>query len=234
MNIEEKEFDKLYEQVEEIRKEDPLKAIYLIDEAKKNFVTRNELADIESLRENIVFQIKKNKLITKTNLDTLTMINSLKNKKMDYVFMLIYNELKNREDLKQYASEFQYFFNSEGFDNAGFQTLVYDLLYNAKIDYDYKVQNEIINPVKLGSFLENKEILKMQDEIFATFNKDVAKNKIARQVFSAYLFQNWVDILLKKTQNDYIQIVDVVGVLYGEKNVDELDESEKKLYAIFR
>ncbi|WP_369085940.1 hypothetical protein AB5V95_00375 [Metamycoplasma spumans] len=234
MSIQENEFDKLYQQVEEIRKEDPLRAIYLIDENKKNFVTRNELADLDSLRENIIFQIKKNKLITNTKLDTLSLINSLKNKRMDYVFMLNYNELKKRNDLKEYSSEFQYFFNSEGFDNAGFQTLIYDLLHNCHIDYDYKVNGNVINPEKMGSFLENEEILKMQNEIFATFEKDVAKNKIARQVFSAYLFQNWIDILLKQTKNDYIQIINVVKVLYGEKNVNELTEQETKLYNIFK
>ncbi|AXE60777.1 hypothetical protein DA803_01585 [[Mycoplasma] phocae] len=227
------DFDKILEEITLIRKDDPIKAIYKVDEYLKNAVLSDDIADLESLRQNIIFQIKKDNLIVKTNLDTLSLINSLKNKKMDYVFMLNYNELKGRDDFHKHAAEFQHFFNQSDFDSGGFQTLIYDLLQNKEIDFDYLVNGQIINPKKLGSFLENPGISKMQSEIFATFDKDVAKNKVARQVFSAYLFKNWVDILLKKTTHDYEQIINVVNVLYGEKDENELNNEEKAIYQIF-
>lgn len=65
--------------------------------------------DLDALRDNIEFQLKKQNLITSTKLDTLSLINSLKNKKMGYAFMLSYNELKKRDDIAKYAIEFQDF-----------------------------------------------------------------------------------------------------------------------------
>ncbi|WP_232028563.1 hypothetical protein [Metamycoplasma cloacale] len=221
------------QEIEEIRINDPLKAIYLIDQKLKSFLTKDMHSLLLTAKDDILYQIKKNDLKTKTDLKTLELINALKNKKMDYIFMLNYNQLKTRSDLKEYASEFQYFFNTEGFDNAGFQTLIYDLLAELNIDYDYKVKSEIINPAKLGSFLKNADILKMQKELFDTFAKDVAKYKIATQVFSAYLFLNWIEILTLKTKNDYQTIVNVIEVILGNKNKDLLNEEELKVYKIF-
>ncbi|TPE57543.1 hypothetical protein FJO69_01255 [[Mycoplasma] falconis] len=230
----EKEFDLKISEIEKLRYSDPLKAIYVIDEAKKQFAAKNEQQDLDTLRELVLIEIKKKNLKTQTSLDTLSLINSLKNKKMDYAFMLIYNELKAREDLAKYASEFQYFFNEEGFDASGFQTLIYDLLSEANIDWEYKIQGKTINPSKLGSFLKNQDILKMQNEIINSFYDDVAKNKIARQVFAAYLFQNWIDILLNKTNEDYENIINVVKVLYGEQKPEGLSEKAQKLYEVFK
>lgn len=90
-------------------KEDPLKAIYVLDEDKKQFSLKEDLDDLDALRDNIEFQLKKQNLITSTKLDTLSLINSLKNKKMGYAFMLSYNELKKRDDIAKYAIEFQDF-----------------------------------------------------------------------------------------------------------------------------
>lgn len=157
-NLLEKEFNTFIDEISKIRYEDPLKAVYLLDEGKKQFPISAMQNEIDAFRNTILFQIKKNNLKVKTNLDTLSLINSLKNKKMDYIFMITYNELKNR-DLNEFASEFQYFFNGEGFDNSGFQTLIYDLLQTKEIDYEYNVQKELINPKKDGSFLKMNQLL---------------------------------------------------------------------------
>ncbi|ENY54061.1 Hypothetical protein, putative granin [Metamycoplasma alkalescens 14918] len=232
-NLLEKEFNDFIDEVAAIRNEDPLKAIYLIDSKRNSFPISKMQNEIEAFREMILFQIKKNQLKTKTNLDTLSLISALKSKKMDYVFMLNYNELKNR-DLNQFASEFQYFFNNDGFENAGFQTLIYDLLQTKNVDYDYTVKNQIINPKKDGSFLKNEALAKLEKEIINLFNEDVAKTKIARQVFSAYLFQNWVDILKNQTKNEYKNVIQVTKVLFGEEDEKNLNENEKTLYALFK
>ncbi|AZZ65774.1 hypothetical protein DMC14_003220 [Metamycoplasma phocicerebrale] len=232
-NLLEKEFNSFIDNIMEIRLEDPLKAIYLLDEGQKQFPISAMQKEIEAIRNSITFQLKKNNLITKTSLDTLSLINSLKNKKMDYIFMLNYNELKKR-DISKYLSEFQHFFEGKGFDNSGFQTLIYDLLQTKNVDYDYKVKNEIINPKKDGSFLKNPSIAKLEKEILESFNKDIAKSKIARQVFSAYLFQNWIDILKNKTIEDHKIIENVTAVLFNEKEEKDLNESEKILYALFK
>ncbi|BAP39568.1 hypothetical protein [Metamycoplasma canadense] len=229
----EKEFDQFIDEINKIRYEDPLRAIYLLDEGKKQFQVSAMQNEIDAFRNNILFQIKKNNLKTKTNLDTLSLINSLKNKKMDYIFMLNYNELKNRS-LNEFSSEFQYFFNGDGFDNSGFQTLIYDLLQSKNIDFDYKVKNDVINPKKDGSFLKNESIAKLEKEILNLFKEDVAKSKIARQVFSGYLFQNWIKILKNKTFNEYQDIVSVTQVLFGEKNENDLSKEQKILYALFK
>ncbi len=227
-------FDEILKKVKEIKQIDPLRAIYIIDEELKNVISENDIADLNALRDNVIFQIKKNNLIAKTSLDTLTLINLLKNKKMDYAFMVMYNELKARENLAKYAKDFQYFFDEINFDSAGFQTLIYDLLVLKDIDFNYKVNGEIINPKKMGSFLKNEGVNKMQEKILNLFEKDISKIKIARQVFSAYLFQNWIDILLNRTSNDYEQIFNVVQVLYGEKSSKDLTEKERKLYNVFK
>ncbi|MBN4089667.1 hypothetical protein OF364_02535 [Mycoplasma enhydrae] len=232
-NLLEKEFSAFIDRILEMRYEDPLKAIYLLDDAQKQFPMTQMQKEIETVRNNITFQIKKNNLKTKTSLETLELINSLKNKKMDYIFMLIYNELKTR-DISKYLSEFQYFFNGEGFDNSGFQTLIYDLLQTKGIDYDYKIKNEIINPLKDGSFLKNPDIAKMESRIINAFSSDIAKTKIARQVFSAYLFQNWVEILKNKTNDDYKIIENVTAVLFNEKSEKDLNKAESILYALFK
>ncbi|WP_330463657.1 hypothetical protein [Metamycoplasma gateae] len=232
-NTLEQEFNKFIDEISNIRYEDPLKAIYLLDEGKKQFPISAMQNEIDAFRTTILFQIKKNNLKTKTNLDTLSLINSLKNKKMDYVFMLGYNELKNRE-LEKFESEFQYFFSGEDFDNKGFQTLIYDLLQSKGIDFDYKIENEIINPSKDGSFLKNESIAKLEKEILNLFKEDVAKSKIARQVFSAYLFQNWIDLLKNRTNNEYQTIINVTDVLFGLKNEEDLTSDEKKLYSLFK
>ena len=65
--------------IEKIAKEDPLKAIYVLDEDKKQFSLKEDLDDLDALRDNIEFQLKKQNLITSTKLDTLSLINSLKN-----------------------------------------------------------------------------------------------------------------------------------------------------------
>ncbi|MGC7154672.1 hypothetical protein [Metamycoplasma hominis] len=220
--------------IEKIAKEDPLKAIYVLDEDKKQFSLKEDLDDLDALRDNIEFQLKKQNLITSTKLDTLSLINSLKNKKMGYAFMLSYNELKKRDDIAKYAIEFQDFFKGNDFDSKGFQTLIYDLLVNSNIDFEYDIQNKKINPKKLGSLLKNAEIQKMQDEIIATFDKDISKNKVARQVFSAYLFQNWVAILLHETKDDYLKISHVIEVILGNQTPDSLSKEEKELYNIFK
>lgn len=67
--------------IEKIAKEDPLKAIYVLDEDKKQFSLKEDLDDLDALRDNIEFQLKKQNLITSTKLDTLSLINSLKTKK---------------------------------------------------------------------------------------------------------------------------------------------------------
>ncbi|PZW01472.1 hypothetical protein [Metamycoplasma auris] len=230
-NILEEEFNTFIDEISQIRKEDPLKAIYLLDEAKKQFPISAMQNEIESFRNIILSQIKRTNLKTNTSLETIKLINSLKNKKMDYVFMLNYNELKNR-DISNYLSEFQYFFEGDGFDNSGFQTLIYDLLQSKNVNYDYQIKNDIINPSKDGSFLKNEAIAKLEKEIIELFKSDISKTKIARQVFGAYLFQNWVNILKNRTQNDYEIISNVTKVLFNEKDASELNESEQTLYKL--
>ncbi|ACF07577.1 Uncharacterised protein [Metamycoplasma arthritidis] len=229
----EKEIEQIIKPIDEISEQDPLKAIYLIDDSLKKYPQKELQTILTSLRNSLEHQIKRNNLMTKTNLGTLELINLLKNKKMDYFFMIAYQELKKRSDLQENAYEFQYFFNKEDFDSAGFQTLIYDLLHFAQIDFDYQMHEHKINPKKLGSFLENQNIKKMEKELLEIFEKDIAKYKIASQVFSAFLFQNWVNILLEKTQNEYEQIVNVTEVLLGSKDKTTLNENELKLYAVF-
>ncbi|ENY68739.1 Hypothetical protein, putative granin [Metamycoplasma auris 15026] len=230
-NLLEEEFNAFIDRISKIRNEDPLKAIYLLDEAKNQFPLPAMQNEIESFRNIILSQIKRNNLKTTTSLETLELINSLKNKKMDYVFMLIYNELKNR-DISSYLSEFQYFFEGIDFDSNGFQALIYDLLQQKNVDYDYKINNEIINPSKDGSFLKNAAIAKLEKEIIELFKSDISKTKIARQVFGAYLFQNWVAILKNRTQDDYSIISNVTKVLFNEKDASELNETELSLYKL--
>ncbi|WP_412031798.1 hypothetical protein [Metamycoplasma buccale] len=234
MNMKEQEFDALLKTIDDIREEDPLKAIFVIDENLKQFLSKEMNNTLNALRDDITYQIKKNNLITKTNLNTLDLISSLKNKKMDYIFMLNYNELKKRNNLQENASEFQYFFNNQSFEDAYFQTLIYDLLVLKNVDFDFKIKEKIINPKKLGSFLKNKDLKKMQDEIFNIYEKDVAKTHIARQVFSAYLFLNWIEILFNETKNDYNQIINVINVLLGDKDSNTLNKEELELYKIFK
>ncbi|MGX9339380.1 MULTISPECIES: hypothetical protein [unclassified Mycoplasma] len=233
MDLIEKEFNDFIDKITEIRYDDPLKAIYLLDNSRNKFVIDAMQKEIDAFRNTILFQIKKNNLKTKTNLDTLSLINSLKNKKMDYIFMLNYNELKNR-DINEYLSEFQFFFNGDGFDNGGFQTLIYDLLQTKNVDYNYKVNNIIINPKIDGSFLKNEAIAKLEKEILTIYSNDVAKSKIARQVFSAYLFKNWINILKNKTISEYEEIINVTKVLFGESDENSLSDNEKSLYSLFK
>ncbi|MGX9357851.1 hypothetical protein ACWXVQ_00740 [Mycoplasma sp. 527] len=233
MDLIEKEFNDFIDKITEIRYDDPLKAIYLLDNSRNKFVIDAMQKEIDAFRNTILFQIKKNNLKTKTNLDTLSLINSLKNKKMDYIFMLNYNELKNR-DINEYLSEFQFFFNGDGFDNRGFQTLIYDLLQTKNVDYNYKVNNIIINPKIDGSFLKNEAIAKLEKEILTIYSNDVAKSKIARQVFSAYLFKNWINILKNKTISEYEEIINVTKVLFGERDENSLSDNEKSLYSLFK
>lgn len=228
------EFQKLIDLIEKEKKEDPLKASYLIDKSLKEYVLKEEQEVLNYLREKIIFDIKKNKLLVKTSLPTIDLINFLKSLKMDYLFMVCYNELKNRNDVKNLASEFQYFFNKDGFEYGSFQTLIYELMVEKEIDYEYIIKKEKINPKKFKSLLSNKDIDKIKNEVLTKYEKDIANYKIASQVFAGYLFLYWVDILKNKTKNDYETIVSVIEVLLGNKNKKDLkDKNEVELYEIF-
>lgn len=228
------EFQKLIDLIEKEKKEDPIKASYLIDKSLKEYVLKEEQEVLNYLREKIIFEIKKNKLLVKTSLPTIDLINFLKSLKMDYLFMVCYNELKNRNDVKNLASEFQYFFNKDGFEYGSFQTLIYELMVEKEIDYKYIIKKEKINPKKFKSLLSNKDIDKIKNEVLTKYEKDIANYKIASQVFAGYLFLYWVDILKNKTKNDYETIVSVTEVLLGNKDKKDLkDKNELELYEIF-
>ena len=228
------EFQKLIDLIEKEKKEDPIKASYLIDKSLKEYVLKEEQEVLNYLREKIIFEIKKNKLLVKTSLPTIDLINFLKSLKMDYLFMVCYNELKNRNDVKNLASEFQYFFNKDGFEYSSFQTLIYELMVEKEIDYEYIIKKEKINPKKFKSLLSNKDIDKIKNEVLTKYEKDIANYKIASQVFAGYLFLYWVDILKNKTKNDYETIVSVTEVLLGNKDKKDLkDKNELELYEIF-
>ena len=228
------EFQKLIGLIEKEKEEDPIKASYLIDKSLKEYVLKEEQEVLNYLREKIIFEIKKNKLLVKTSLPTIDLINFLKSLKMDYLFMVCYNELKNRNDIKDLASEFQYFFNKDGFEYGSFQTLIYELMVEKEIDYEYIIKKEKINPKKFKSLLSNKDIDKIKNEVLTKYEKDIANYKIASQVFAAYLFLYWVDILKNKTKNDYETIVSVTEVLLGNKDKKDLkDKNELELYEIF-
>lgn len=228
------EFQKLIDLIEKEKEEDPIKASYLIDKSLKEYVLKEEQEVLNYLREKIIFDIKKNKLLVKTSLPTIDLINFLKSLKMDYLFMVCYNELKNRNDIKDLASEFQYFFNKDGFEYGSFQTLIYELMVEKEIDYEYIIKKEKINPKKFKSLLSNKDIDKIKNEVLTKYEKDIANYKIASQVFAGYLFLYWVDILKNKTKNDYETIVSVTEVLLGNKNKKDLkDKNELELYEIF-
>ena len=228
------EFQKLIDLIEKEKKEDPIKASYLIDKSLKEYVLKEEQEVLNYLREKIIFEIKKNKLLVKTSLPTIDLINFLKSLKMDYLFMVCYNELKNRNDIKDLASEFQYFFNKDGFEYGSFQTLIYELMVEKEIDYEYTIKKEKINPKKFKSLLLNKDIDKIKNEVLTKYEKDIANYKIASQVFAGYLFLYWVDILKNKTKNDYETIVSVTEVLLGNKDKKDLkDKNELELYEIF-
>ena len=228
------EFQKLIDLIEKEKEEDPIKASYLIDKSLKEYVLKEEQEVLNYLREKIIFEIKKNKLLVKTSLPTIDLINFLKSLKMDYLFMVCYNELKNRNDIKDLASEFQYFFNKDGFEYGSFQTLIYELMVEKEIDYEYIIKKEKINPKKFKSLLSNKDIDKIKNEVLTKYEKDIANYKIASQVFAGYLFLYWVDILKNKTKNDYETIVSVTEVLLGNKDKKDLkDKNELELYEIF-
>ena len=228
------EFQKLIDLIEKEKEEDPIKASYLIDKSLKEYVLKEEQEVLNYLREKIIFDIKKNKLLVKTSLPTIDLINFLKSLKMDYLFMVCYNELKNRNDIKDLASEFQYFFNKDGFEYGSFQTLIYELMVEKEIDYEYIIKKEKINPKKFKSLLSNKDIDKIKNEVLTKYEKDIANYKIASQVFAGYLFLYWVDILKNKTKNDYETIVSVTEVLLGNKDKKDLkDKNELELYEIF-
>lgn len=228
------EFQKLIDLIEKEKEEDPIKASYLIDKSLKEYVLKEEQEVLNYLREKIIFEIKKNKLLVKTSLPTIDLINFLKSLKMDYLFMVCYNELKNRNDVKNLASEFQYFFNKDGFEYGSFQTLIYELMIEKEIDYEYIIKKEKINPKKFKSLLSNKDIDKIKNEVLTKYEKDIANYKIASQVFAGYLFLYWVDILKNKTKNDYETIVSVTEVLLGNKDKKDLkDKNELELYEIF-
>lgn len=228
------EFQKLIGLIEKEKEEDPIKASYLIDKSLKEYVLKEEHEVLNYLREKIIFEIKKNKLLVKTSLPTIDLINFLKSLKMDYLFMVCYNELKNRNDVKNLASEFQYFFNKDGFEYGSFQTLIYELMVEKEIDYEYIIKKEKINPKKFKSLLSNKDIDKIKNEVLTKYEKDIANYKIASQVFAGYLFLYWVDILKNKTKNDYETIVSVTEVLLGNKDKKDLkDKNELELYEIF-
>lgn len=228
------EFQKLIDLIEKEKDEDPIKASYLIDKSLKEYVLKEEQEVLNYLREKIIFEIKKNKLLVKTSLPTIDLINFLKSLKMDYLFMVCYNELKNRNDIKDLASEFQYFFNKDGFEYGSFQTLIYELMVEKEIDYEYIIKKEKINPKKFKSLLSNKDIDKIKNEVLTKYEKDIANYKIASQVFAGYLFLYWVDILKNKTKNDYETIVSVTEVLLGNKNKKDLkNKNELELYEIF-
>lgn len=228
------EFQKLIDLIEKEKEEDPIKASYLIDKSLKEYVLKEEQEVLNYLREKIIFEIKKNKLLVKTSLPTIDLINFLKSLKMDYLFMVCYNELKNRNDVKNLASKFQYFFNKDGFEYGSFQTLIYELMVEKEIDYEYIIKKEKINPKKFKSLLSNKDIDKIKNEVLTKYEKDIANYKIASQVFAGYLFLYWVDILKNKTKNDYETIVSVTEVLLGNKDKKDLkDKNELELYEIF-
>ena len=228
------EFQKLIDLIEKEKEEDPIKASYLIDKSLKEYVLKEEQEVLNYLREKIIFEIKKNKLLVKTSLPTIDLINFLKSLKMDYLFMVCYNELKNRNDVKNLASEFQYFFNKDGFEYGSFQTLIYELMVEKEIDYEYIIKKEKINPKKFKSLLLNKDIDKIKNEVLTKYEKDIANYKIASQVFAGYLFLYWVDILKNKTKNDYETIVSVTEVLLGNKDKKDLkNKNELELYEIF-
>ena len=231
------EFETKIANIEENILIDPLKATYLIDESLNLFSYSKDMQQVLlSLREKALFQIKKNNLITKTNLSTLELINFLKNKKMDHLFMVCYKTLlnKNDDEIAKFASEFQYFFNEKSFEDASFQTLIYDLLVQKNINYDYKYNQKIINPKKLGSILENENILKLQKKILQQYEKDVAIYKIASQVFAAYLFLKWDDILYKKTNNESKTINNVINVFLNKSDKKALiEKDELDLYNVF-
>ncbi|TDU97835.1 hypothetical protein [Metamycoplasma hyosynoviae] len=228
------DFSELIYLIEKTKDEDYLKAIALIEEGFKNFFTKEEHDVLNSYRDFILAKIKLNNLQTKTNLPTLDLINIIKSKKMDHLFFVCYNILKTREDVKDYASEFQFFFNYKNFDDSMFSPLIYDLLVEHQIDYDYKVEQKTINPKKLGSVLKNKDIAKLEEELKEEYGKDIAKFKIVNQLFSIYIFKNWSKILFNETKNDYITIKNVAEVLLGNKDKSSLTtDEEKEFYKMF-
>ena len=125
-------------------------------------------------------------------------------------------------------------FNTKSSEEASFQTIIYDFLVQKEIDYDYLYNSKNINPIKLGSLLQNDNILKIQKDILNKYEKDVAIYKIASQVFAAYLFLKWDDILYKNTKNEWNTINNVTNVFLGKEDAKNLkSKDEIDLYNVF-
>ncbi|MBN0919603.1 hypothetical protein [[Mycoplasma] gypis] len=228
----EKKYKEIIQFVEENIDSDPIAALFKLKQTAGDieiFGYRPELREIEH-------DIIRNCLIHpdfKTSLTTQQILSVLKTDQMDYGFMIFFNQLKLKDDIDKHAQDIQEFFNLYE-NHQSMAVLFYNMLNEKNIDYNYTFKGVSFNPSKTINLESNKDIIAIKKVINEEFEKDPSAGKIAIQVFTTFLVENWINIILEKTKNFQGLVLNVTWCLLGKKSVDDLNQSELDFYEFFK
>ncbi|MGX9358287.1 hypothetical protein ACWXVL_00660 [Mycoplasma sp. 128] len=231
MNNKELELQKVKARVLANWENDPIASLYELRLTAKDvdlFQYRPELRELEQAILHRLLEKKREHI--ETQITTEQLIDLLAENPMGYDWMLFYNALKMKDDLKQKATHFNKLFNKK----EDIDILIFALLSEKKIDYDYKIGETVINPAKCVSLKDNDEITNTQKMIVDTMNNDVVRAKTAISVFYVFITSNWKDYALGKEINCLDTIVNVTDTLLGIKDEKSLNAEETKLFEVLK
>ncbi|QJG66816.1 hypothetical protein [Mycoplasma phocoenae] len=226
-----KEWEEFLTNLIKIKETDPALALYTLKHEKR--FTMTEVSPIvRETEQAFLIETLSDNTDYPTALTAEQLINEIKTDLVDYYFMIMYMKLKNK-DITKHAADFQWFFEQKEGMHQEILTLIWNLLHEKTIDYEYKFKDIRLNPSKLSNINSNKEFFKIKETLNSMYEKNPSEGKVAIQVFAKFANMYWLDIIQENKLMSADMIINVTNVLLGNKDKTSLNAEETTLYNFF-
>ncbi|MGL4343372.1 MAG: hypothetical protein ACRCRZ_02305 [Metamycoplasmataceae bacterium] len=218
-------YDEIIEQIKEIEKSDKQQAILILKkELSMPYIPEQYENEMISLLKKFE-QTNDQKNLTASREE---IIESLFSDKNDGKKLFLINKISEFSWVG-FENEIQKVFSSAKIKN-NFKTIFLENLIEQKIDYDFKIENKIINPKKIKSIFasdfcnKNIAILESPD-----FSKDQIVKRISIETLLIYissLFPHNIDL---KFEDISKEILEVSNILLGKNDGQNISLLSKKI-----
>lgn len=159
--------------------------------------------------------------------ELITLINE--HKKYDVSFLLDISNGFNEYNWIGYEKQIQDIFDLKNLDNK-IKCSIYNSLVIQNIDYDFLINNIKLNPFKNKTIFETNFAIKNLMNLDKKDLKDKTINSICEKIFFIYLMNEFPKCMNFEYKDISGELISIAEVMIGNRNIEELNESEKKLY----
>lgn len=129
-------------------------------------------------------------------------------------------------NLLPYTKELQDIFNAK--ISNSIKGIVYNVLAMQKQDFNYSINNNILNPLSLGVVSDKKEYKDFLDQIKNLFDKDVTLTSAATELLHQYLLNFWDLFLLDQLNLNILDVLkELVYAMFSGAQMGDISDAAK-------